>query len=230
MSSRALHLQTPLECLKESYPSTCPIFDVPLWVFGCATYVHNHGPHPTKLIPNGAINTFIRLLSTSPTLVILPSPSPHGPHYEPSSLENLIKMSESDKSETTIHSVDTKVISDGKGSDGGNEVIAKVTENETREDRSKNINKYDPTLDLSIALRKGTRAFTTSLDSATIPKNIHVAFECPRKTPVMEEMRALEKNKTWSSAFSLRDKIVDANGCLLSSTKQMVLLTDIRPD
>ena len=129
------------------------------------------------------------------------------------------KMSESDKSETTIHSVDTKVISDGKGSDGGNEVIAKVTENETREDRSENINKYDPTLDLSIALRKGTRsctkhsianyvsyknlspqfrAFTTSLDSTTIPKNIHVAFECLEwKTTIMKELRALEKNKTW---------------------------------
>ena len=53
------------------------------------------------------------------------------------------KMSESDKSETTISknigeqgSVDTEVIPDGKSSDNGNEVITKVIESETREDYS----------------------------------------------------------------------------------------------
>ncbi|KAA0032653.1 Beta-galactosidase [Cucumis melo var. makuwa] len=41
------------------------------------------------------------------------------------------------------------------------------------------------------------RAFTVNLDSTTIPKNIHLALECPKwKTAIMEEMRALEKNKT----------------------------------
>ena len=77
----------------------------------------------------------------------------------------------------------------------------KVMKNNTREDHLENINKYDPSLDLPIAMRKGTRsctkhsivnfvshknlsprfrAFTASLDSIAIPKNIHVAFECPK--------------------------------------------------
>ncbi|TYK23199.1 Retrovirus-related Pol polyprotein from transposon TNT 1-94 [Cucumis melo var. makuwa] len=107
--------------------------------------------------------------------------------------------------------IDTEVISDGRGSDDGNEVSAKVTKNGTREDCLENISKYDPSLDLPIAQRKGTksctkhsttnyvsyknlsphfRAFTASLDSTTIPKNIHFAFECPEwKTVVMEEIR-----------------------------------------
>ena len=42
------------------------------------------------------------------------------------------------------------------------------------------------------------RAFTASLDTISIPKNIYVAMEIPEwKAAVMEEMRALEKNHTW---------------------------------
>ncbi|KAA0034028.1 Beta-galactosidase [Cucumis melo var. makuwa] len=42
------------------------------------------------------------------------------------------------------------------------------------------------------------RAFTASLDSTIIPKNIYTALECPEwKNAVMEEMKALEKNRTW---------------------------------
>ncbi|KAA0047030.1 putative mitochondrial protein [Cucumis melo var. makuwa] len=42
------------------------------------------------------------------------------------------------------------------------------------------------------------RAFTASLDSTTIQKNIYIALECPKwKNAVMEEMKALEKNNTW---------------------------------
>ncbi|KAA0042054.1 myosin-9 isoform X2 [Cucumis melo var. makuwa] len=42
------------------------------------------------------------------------------------------------------------------------------------------------------------RAFTASLDSTIIPKNIYTALECPEwKNVVMEEMKALEKNRTW---------------------------------
>ncbi|KAL4033413.1 hypothetical protein IC575_006500 [Cucumis melo] len=85
--------------------------------------------------------------------------------------------------------------------------------------RVRKLDKYDPSLDLPIALRKGTRscikhsisnyvsyenlspqfrAFTASLDSTRIPKNIHIALECPEwKNAVMKEMKALEKNNTW---------------------------------
>nr|ADN34014.1 reverse transcriptase [Cucumis melo subsp. melo] len=91
--------------------------------------------------------------------------------------------------------------------------------NKVEQGHTGKIDKYDPSLDLPIALRKGTRsctkhsisnyvsyenlspqfrAFTTSLDSTTIPKNIHIALECFEwKNVVMEEMKALEKNNTW---------------------------------
>ncbi|KAA0060550.1 Integrase, catalytic core [Cucumis melo var. makuwa] len=48
MPSRILHLQTPLECLKESYPSTHLVLDSLLLVFGCIAYVHNFSPNQTK--------------------------------------------------------------------------------------------------------------------------------------------------------------------------------------
>ncbi|KAL0553456.1 hypothetical protein IC582_007351 [Cucumis melo] len=51
MPSRILHLQTPLEFLKESYPSTRLVIEVPLRVFGCTAYVHSFGPNQTKFIP-----------------------------------------------------------------------------------------------------------------------------------------------------------------------------------
>ena len=95
-------------------------------------------------------------------------------------------------------------------------LFAEHSESETKSDHSRNIIKYDPSLELPIALRKGTRsctkhsisnyvsyenlsqqfrAFTTSLDSTTIPKSIHLALKCPEwKVVIMEEMRTLEKN------------------------------------
>ncbi|PNX73271.1 pentatricopeptide repeat-containing protein mitochondrial-like [Trifolium pratense] len=42
-------------------------------------------------------------------------------------------------------------------------------------------------------------AFTSKLSSVEIPKNVQVALEVPKwREAVLEEMRALEKNKTWS--------------------------------
>ena len=48
MPSRVLHLQTPLDCFKEAYPSTRLISEIPLRVFGCTAYVHNFGSKQTK--------------------------------------------------------------------------------------------------------------------------------------------------------------------------------------
>nr|ADN33751.1 reverse transcriptase [Cucumis melo subsp. melo] len=59
MSSRILHLQTPLECLKESYPSTRLISEVPLCVFGCTAYVHSFGPNQTKFTPQAQACEFV---------------------------------------------------------------------------------------------------------------------------------------------------------------------------
>ncbi|KAA0035083.1 reverse transcriptase [Cucumis melo var. makuwa] len=59
MPSRILHLQTPLDCLKESYPSTRLVSEVPLRVFGCTAYVHNFGPNQTKFTPRAQACVFV---------------------------------------------------------------------------------------------------------------------------------------------------------------------------
>ncbi|KAA0057563.1 reverse transcriptase [Cucumis melo var. makuwa] len=49
------------------------------------------------------------------------------------------------------------------------------------------------------------RAFTVSLDSITISKNIHIALKCLEwKNAVTEEMKALEKNNTWEICAILK--------------------------
>ncbi|KAL0540462.1 hypothetical protein IC582_020468 [Cucumis melo] len=59
MPSSILHLQTPLECLKESYPSTHLVLKVPLRVFGCTAYVHSFGPNQTKFTPRAQACVFV---------------------------------------------------------------------------------------------------------------------------------------------------------------------------
>ena len=111
-----------------------------------------------------------------------------------------------------------RFITDGEERIDDSKVVAKHTEKETKSNHFGNTSKCDPSLDLPIALRKGTRsctkhsisnyvsydnlllqfrAFTVNLDSTTIPKSIHLPSEYPKwKVAIMEEMRALEKNKT----------------------------------
>ncbi|TYK08009.1 Retrovirus-related Pol polyprotein from transposon TNT 1-94 [Cucumis melo var. makuwa] len=57
--SRILHLQTPLDCLKESYPSTRLVSEVPLRVFGCIAYVHNFDLNQTKFTLRAQACVFI---------------------------------------------------------------------------------------------------------------------------------------------------------------------------
>ncbi|KAL4022760.1 hypothetical protein IC575_016505 [Cucumis melo] len=59
MPSRILHLQTPLECLQESYPSTRLVSEVPLRVFGCTAYVHSFGPNQTKFTHRAQACVFV---------------------------------------------------------------------------------------------------------------------------------------------------------------------------
>ncbi|KAL0561350.1 hypothetical protein IC582_001775 [Cucumis melo] len=54
-----LHLQTPLDFLKKSYPSTCLVSEVPFRVFGCTAYVHNFGPNHTKFTPRAQACVFV---------------------------------------------------------------------------------------------------------------------------------------------------------------------------
>ncbi|KAL4023307.1 hypothetical protein IC575_017059 [Cucumis melo] len=59
MPSRILHIQTPLECLKESYPSTRLVSEVPLCVFRCTAYVHSFGPNQTKFTSRAQACVFV---------------------------------------------------------------------------------------------------------------------------------------------------------------------------
>ncbi|KAL4011538.1 hypothetical protein IC575_028598 [Cucumis melo] len=106
-----------------------------------------------------------------------------------------------------------------KNSGDETEVRTETSNNEAEQGHTGKIDECDLSLNLPIALRKGTRsctkhsisnyvsyknlspqfrAFTASLDSTTIPKNIYIALECPEwKNAIMEEMKALENNNTW---------------------------------
>ncbi|KAL4030719.1 hypothetical protein IC575_008969 [Cucumis melo] len=59
MPSCILYLYTPLDCLKESYPSTRLVSKVPFRVFGCTAYVHNFGPNQTKFTPRAQACVFV---------------------------------------------------------------------------------------------------------------------------------------------------------------------------
>ncbi|KAL0560093.1 hypothetical protein IC582_000487 [Cucumis melo] len=306
MPSRILHLQTPLDCLKESYPSTRLVSEVPLRVFGCTAYVHNFGPNQTKFTPRAQACVFvgyplhqrgykcfhppsrkyfvtmdvtfcenrpyfpvshlqgenvseesnstfefveptpITVSDIDPHPIILPtnqvswktyyrrnlrkevgSPTSQPPapvqNFEPprdQGMENLTKpctnntMSENDKSDVAVLEN-----MEEKNRDDETEVRIETSNDEAEQGHTRKLDEYDPSLDIPIALRKGTRsctkhpicnyvsydnlspqfrAFTTSLDSTIIPKNIYTALECPEwKNAVMEEMKALEKNRTW---------------------------------
>ena len=95
----------------------------------------------------------------------------------------------------------------------------------TTYEKSEKSRDYDISLDMPIALRKGTgsytkypvyrflfysnlsskfKAFTVSLDTAIIPKNIHMAMEILEWKNVVEEMGALEKNNTWDFVLFLK--------------------------
>ncbi|KAA0046033.1 cysteine-rich RLK RECEPTOR-like protein kinase [Cucumis melo var. makuwa] len=106
-----------------------------------------------------------------------------------------------------------------KNRDDETEVRIETSNDEAEQSHTRKLDEYDPSLDIPIALRKGTRsctkhpicnyvsydnlspqfrAFTASLNSTIIPKNIYTTLECPEwKNVVMEEMKALEKNRTW---------------------------------
>ncbi|KAL4036983.1 hypothetical protein IC575_000564 [Cucumis melo] len=123
-------------------------------------------------------------------------------------------MSENDKSDVAVLEN-----MEEKNRDDETEVRIETSNCEAEQGHTRKLDEYDPSLDIPIALRKGTRsctkhpicnyvssdnlspqfrAFTVSLDSTIIPKDIYTALECPEwNNAVMEEMKALEKNRTW---------------------------------
>ncbi|KAL0541008.1 hypothetical protein IC582_021035 [Cucumis melo] len=123
-------------------------------------------------------------------------------------------MSENDRSDVAVLEN-----MEEKNRDNETKVIIETSNDEAEQGHTRKLDEYDPSLDIPTALRKGTRsctkhsicnyvsydnlspqfrAFTASLDSTIIPKNIYTALECPEwKNAVMEEMKTLEKNRTW---------------------------------
>ncbi|KAL0556854.1 hypothetical protein IC582_005371 [Cucumis melo] len=123
-------------------------------------------------------------------------------------------MSENDRSDVAVfENMEEK----NRGDE--TEVRIKISNDEAEQGHTRKLDEYDLSLDILIALRKGTRsctkhpicnyvsydnlspqfrAFAANLDSTIIPKNIYIALEYPEwKNVVMEEMKAFEKNKTW---------------------------------
>ncbi|KAA0052320.1 reverse transcriptase [Cucumis melo var. makuwa] len=106
---------------------------------------------------------------------------------------------------------DVYVLQNVKEKNRGDETKVKIetSNNEAEQGHTGKLDEYDPSLDIPIALRKGTksctkhpiynyvsydnlslqfRAFIASLDSIIIPKNIYTALECPEwKNAVMED-------------------------------------------
>ncbi|KAA0062423.1 putative mitochondrial protein [Cucumis melo var. makuwa] len=72
------------------------------------------------------------------------------------------------------------------------EVRIETSNNEAEQGHTRKLDEYDPSLDTPISLRKGTMSCTKHLICN------YVSYERPEwKNAVMEEMKALEKNRTW---------------------------------
>ncbi|KAA0031796.1 reverse transcriptase [Cucumis melo var. makuwa] len=153
MPSYVLHLQTPLDCLKESYPSTRFISDVPLRMFGCTAY-----PTSGKSMSKES-NYVVPLESTCPTVVTLSDPNLHS---TPTLVQDSgLLRDQYDRSKTTV----------------SENMVEKDSVDEVITDREDRIDEDEV---------PGLVQSTPSL------------VMCHEwKTAVMEETRALEKNKTW---------------------------------
>ncbi|KAA0059998.1 putative polyprotein [Cucumis melo var. makuwa] len=237
MPSRILHLQTPLDCLKESYPSTRLVSEPSSgenvseesnstfeFVEPTPITVSDIDPHPIILPINQVPwKTYYRRNLRKEVGSLTSQPLAPVQNFEPprdQGMENPTKpctnntMSENDKSDVAVLEN-----MEEKNRDDETEIRIKTSNDEAEQGHTRKLDEYDPALDIPIALRKGTRsctkhsicnyvsydnlspqfrAFTASLDSTIIPKNIYTALECPEcKNAVMEEMKALEKNRTW---------------------------------
>ena len=51
MPTNVLHFQTPINVFSMNFPETRTITDLPLKVFGCTAFVHNHELNHDKLDP-----------------------------------------------------------------------------------------------------------------------------------------------------------------------------------
>ncbi|TYJ97386.1 Beta-galactosidase [Cucumis melo var. makuwa] len=237
MPSHILHLQIPLDCLKESYPSTRLVpersykyfhlpsrkyfFTVDVTFYENRPYfrtVFDVDPHliipPTNQVPwKTYYRRSLKKKVRSPTSQ---SPAPVQ-NFEPprdQGMENPTEpctnntMSENDRSDVVVlENVEEK----NRGDE--TEVRIKTSNNEVEQGHTRKLDEYDLSLDIPMALRKCTRAFIANLNSTIIPKNIYTILECPEwKNTVMKEMKALALPKGHKTigckwVFSLKYKI-----------------------
>ncbi|TYK02021.1 Beta-galactosidase [Cucumis melo var. makuwa] len=226
MSSRILHLQTPLECLKESYPSTRLVSEVPLRVFGCTAYVHSFGLNQTKFTPWAQAYVFVgyppyqrgykcfhpptrkyfvtmdvifcedrpyfsvshlqgesvseesnstfEFIEPTPNTVSDIDPHPIILTYKPSSLENILKE-ESQKGKPCTNNTmskndrsDAAVLENMEEKNRGDETDVRIetSNDEAEQGHTRKHDEYDPSLDLPIAPRKGTRSVPYPKDTS----------------------------------------------------------------
>lgn len=64
MPSCVLHYQTPLNTFVHFFPHTWLFSSLPLKVFGCISFVHNHSPTRSKLDPRSLKCIFLSYSST----------------------------------------------------------------------------------------------------------------------------------------------------------------------
>ncbi|KAA0037210.1 reverse transcriptase [Cucumis melo var. makuwa] len=217
MSSRILHLQTPLDCLKESYPSTRLVSEVPFHVFRKyfvtmdVTFCKDRPYFPVSHLLQGKSvseesNSTFKFIKPTPSTVsdvdphpiILPANQvPWKTYYN----RNLRKeIGENDKSDVVLENVEEKYSGDDT------EVRTKTSNNEVKQSHTRKLDEYDPSLDIPITLRKGIRSCTkhlicnyVSYDNLSsqfraftasfdsIPKIIYTALECPKWKNVVME-------------------------------------------
>ncbi|KAA0068106.1 putative mitochondrial protein [Cucumis melo var. makuwa] len=145
--------QTPLECLKESYPSTRLVSKVLLCMFECTAYVYNFGPNQAKFIPRAQACVFVGHLEGESV------------SEESNSTFEFIEPIPSIVSDIDPHPIILPT----------NQVSWKTTEtsnNEAEQGHTEKIDKYDPSLDLLIALRKEMKALekNNTWEICTLPK------------------------------------------------------------
>ncbi|XP_038887212.1 uncharacterized protein LOC120077401 [Benincasa hispida] len=210
MPSRILNLHTPLELFKEFFSTTRLISDVPLRENLRNEVVSHVEPEPPALVhesdPPSDPSTYIPEINDV-DLCMETNECRQDKGEESSNTE---RMAEGETIENEMILAnddveDTTEISDTQTVDHGEE--------------PRKVKERDASLDLPIALRKGTRsctkypmhsymtyinlatefkAFTTSLDTEMVPNDISVAMKKPEwRSTIMDEMRALEKNGTW---------------------------------
>ena len=62
--SKVLQFETPLNCLKKSFPNSRIFLELKLRVFGCKAFVHNTNPTKSKLNPRALECMFLGYSST----------------------------------------------------------------------------------------------------------------------------------------------------------------------